>query len=32
LTSSCTSKPKDVPQEQIASKDPPPTMFNLLDS
>jgi hypothetical protein len=32
LTSSGTSKPKDVPQEQTASKDSVPTMFELLDS
>jgi hypothetical protein len=32
LTSSGSSKPKDVPQEQSTSKDPPHTMFDLLDS
>jgi hypothetical protein len=32
LTSSGTSKPKDVPQEQTTSKDSVPTMFDLLDS
>jgi hypothetical protein len=32
LTSSGSSKPKDIPQEQSTSKDPPPTMFDLLDS
>jgi hypothetical protein len=31
-TSSGTSKPKDVPQEQTTSKDSVPTMFELLDS
>jgi hypothetical protein len=32
LTSSGTSKPKDVPQEQTTSKDSVPTMFDLPDS
>jgi hypothetical protein len=32
LTSTGSSKPKDVPHEQSTSKDPPPTMFDLLDS
>jgi hypothetical protein len=31
-TSSGTSKPKDVPQEQTTSRDSVPTMFELLDS
>jgi hypothetical protein len=31
LTYSGTSKPKDVLQEKTTSKDPPPTMFDLLD-
>jgi hypothetical protein len=29
-TSSCSSKPKDVPQEQSTSKDPPSTLFDFL--
>jgi hypothetical protein len=32
LTSSGTSNPKDVPQEQTTSRDYVPTMFELIDS
>jgi hypothetical protein len=32
LTSSGSSKPKDVPQDQSTSKDPPPTLFDFLEA
>jgi hypothetical protein len=32
LTSSGSSKPKDVPQDQSISKDPPPTLFDFLEA
>ena len=32
LTCSGSSKPKDVPQDQSTSKDPPPTLFDFLEA